>query len=66
MTDDWKKWPYDQDMYMIMNVAIGGTWGKEKGPIDDSIFPARMEFEYVRVYRPSASNTDCFKTDTTP
>ena len=33
------------------NVAIGGAWGRAGGPIDDSIFPVRMEIEHVRVYR---------------
>jgi hypothetical protein len=32
-----------------MNIAIGGSWGGQKG-IDDSIFPQRMEIDYVRVY----------------
>ena len=65
-TDDWKQWPFDQNMYLIMNLAIGGIWGKEKGPIDDSIFPVRMEFEYVRVYRPSATNAGCYVGNSTP
>jgi beta-glucanase (GH16 family) len=42
-------WPFDQPQYLILNVAIGGTWGGQKG-IDDAIFPQRMEVEYVRVY----------------
>ena len=42
-------WPYDQPFYLILNVAIGGDWGGQKG-IDDTIFPVRMEVDYVRVY----------------
>jgi beta-glucanase (GH16 family) len=42
-------WPFDQPFYLILNVAIGGAWGGQKG-IDDSIFPQRMEVDYVRVY----------------
>ena len=42
-------WPFDQPFYLILNVAIGGSWGGQKG-IDDSIFPQRMEVDYVRVY----------------
>ena len=45
----WEKWPFDQPFHLLMNIAIGGTWGGMKG-IDDSIFPTKMEIEYVRVY----------------
>ena len=30
-------WPYDKDQYLILNLAIGGDWGGQKG-IDDSSF----------------------------
>jgi beta-glucanase (GH16 family) len=43
-------WPYDKPQYLILNVAIGGDWGGQKG-IDDAIFPQRMEIDYVRVYQ---------------
>lgn len=48
--DDYKGWPFDQRFYLIMNVAVGGNWGGAKG-VDDSIWPQRMEIDYVRVYR---------------
>jgi beta-glucanase (GH16 family) len=48
----WQAWPYDHPFHLIMNLAIGGTWGRAGGPIDDSIFPLRMEVDYVRVFRP--------------
>lgn len=44
-----KEWPFDDPQYLILNLAIGGGWGGAQG-IDDSIFPARFEIEYVRVY----------------
>ncbi|MCW5981275.1 MAG: glycoside hydrolase family 16 protein [Bryobacteraceae bacterium] len=43
-------WPFDQPFFLILNVAIGGSWGGQQG-IDDSIFPQRMEVDYVRVYQ---------------
>jgi beta-glucanase (GH16 family) len=43
-------WPFNKPQYLILNVAVGGAWGGEKG-IDDSIFPQRMEVDYVRVYQ---------------
>ena len=42
-----QRWPFDQDFFFILNVAVGGNLG---GPVDDSIFPAAMEVDYVRVY----------------
>ena len=33
-------WPYDKPQYLILNLAIGGEWGGQKG-IDDSIFPQK-------------------------
>jgi beta-glucanase (GH16 family) len=42
-------WPFDQPHYLILNLAIGGTWGGLQG-IDDSAFPARFVIDYVRVY----------------
>ncbi len=47
----WNAWPYDHAYNLILNVAIGGAWGRAGGPIDDSIFPQRMLVDYVRVYR---------------
>ena len=42
-------WPFDQDQYLLLNLAIGGAWGGAKG-IDDSMFPQRYYIDYVRVY----------------
>jgi beta-glucanase (GH16 family) len=47
----WEEWPFDQPFHVILNVAIGGGWGRAGGPIDDSIFPQKMLVDYVRVYR---------------
>jgi beta-glucanase (GH16 family) len=43
-------WPFDKPQYLIMNLAIGGSWGGLKG-IDDSIFPAEFVIDYVRVWK---------------
>ncbi len=42
-------WPFDQRFHLLLNIAIGGTWGGLEG-VDDSIFPQRLEVEHVRVY----------------
>ena len=44
-------WPFDKPMYLLLNIAVGGVWGGEKG-INDNAFPATMEVDYVRVYQP--------------
>ena len=43
------EWPFDQPFYLILNLAVGGDWGGQKG-IDESVFPATMEVDYVRVF----------------
>lgn len=48
--DGWQAWPYDHPYNLILNVAVGGAWGRAGGPIDDSVFPQRMLVDYVRVY----------------
>ena len=45
-----KEWPFNNPMFILLNVAIGGNWGGKKG-IDESIFPVRMEVDYIRVYQ---------------
>lgn len=49
----WEAWPYDHPYHIILNLAIGGAWGRAGGPIDDSIFPVQMQVDYVRVYAPA-------------
>ena len=44
------QWPFEQPFYLILNVAVGGNWGGQKG-VDESIWPQRMEVDYVRVYQ---------------
>jgi beta-glucanase (GH16 family) len=43
-------WPFDKKFYLLLNLAVGGNWGGAHG-IDKNAFPARMEIDYVRVYR---------------
>jgi beta-glucanase (GH16 family) len=45
----WQEWPFNQPQHLLVNIAIGGNWGGQKG-IDDSIFPISMELDYVRYY----------------
>lgn len=47
---DWTSWPFDRPFHLVLNLAVGGDWGGEKG-IDEKAFPQRMEVDYVRVYQ---------------
>lgn len=43
-------WPFDQPFHLLLNIAVGGNWGGQKG-VDENIWPRRMEVDYVRVYQ---------------
>ncbi|MCU0334245.1 MAG: glycoside hydrolase family 16 protein [Chitinophagaceae bacterium] len=43
------EWPFDQPFHWLLNLAVGGNWGGQKG-VDAAVFPATMEVDYVRVY----------------
>ena len=43
-------WPFDQPFHLVLNVAVGGTWGGMRG-VDDTIWPQRMTVDYVRVFQ---------------
>ncbi len=45
-----RAWPFDKPQYLLVNLAIGGSWGGQKG-IDDSRFPHRYLVDYVRIYQ---------------
>lgn len=47
--DNFEGWPFDQPFHLILNIAVGGNWGGKEG-VDESIWPQRMEVDYVRVY----------------
>jgi len=44
-------WPFDKPHYLLINFAIGGSWGGQKG-IDDSRYPQQYLIDYVRIYKP--------------
>jgi beta-glucanase (GH16 family) len=43
-------WPFDKPQYLLINLAIGGSWGGTNG-IDDTRFPQRYLVDYVRIYQ---------------
>jgi len=40
-------WPFTRSFGLILNVAVGGDWGGQRG-IDDTAFPQTMTVDYVR------------------
>lgn len=44
------EWPFDIPFCLIMNVAVGGTWGGQQG-VDPKLKKAEMLVDYVRVYQ---------------
>ncbi len=48
-----RPWPFDQPFFLILNLAVGGQLG---GVISlDTVFPAQLQVDYVRVYTPAAA-----------
>lgn len=43
-------WPFDSPFYLILNQAVGGTWGGKEG-LDSSIYPQKFLIDYVRIYK---------------
>ena len=44
-------WPFDERFFLLINVAVGGSWGGERGIDDARAFPATLEVSHVRVYQ---------------
>lgn len=49
---DANTWPFDNDQYIILNVAMGGI----AGTIDSGFTQSAMEIDYVRVYQNNSLN----------
>jgi beta-glucanase (GH16 family) len=43
-------WPFDKEQYLILDIAVGGSWGGIKG-VNNSIFPQKLYIDYIRVYQ---------------
>ena len=49
-TSDHNQWPFNTDFHLILNIAVGGTWGGQQG-IRDGEWETSMLVDYVRVYQ---------------
>lgn len=41
--------PFDQSFHLVVNLAVGGKW--PGAPDKDTVFPAHLHLDYVRVYQ---------------
>ncbi|MFN4316259.1 MAG: family 16 glycosylhydrolase [Chitinophagaceae bacterium] len=46
----YEAWPFDNAMFLLLNIAVGGNWGGQQG-VDENIWPQKMEVDYVRVWQ---------------
>lgn len=46
--DSFESWPFDKPYYLILNIAVGGTWG---GQIHEPDLPYIMDINKVEVYQ---------------
>lgn len=44
-----KGWPFDQPFYMIIDLAVGGSW--PGSPTAATVFPAKLQVSWVRAYK---------------
>lgn len=42
------EWPFDQPYHLILNIAVGGTWG---GEVDESMLPFEMIISKIEVFQ---------------
>jgi beta-glucanase (GH16 family) len=43
-----KSWVWDHPFFILLNLSVGGEW--PGSPNDETVFPARLLVDYVRVY----------------
>jgi len=49
--------PFDQDFYILFNLAVGGGYDSNIQPDNSVVMPAKMKVDYVRVYNKAGSVT---------
>lgn len=48
---NWQAWPFDKRFHLLLNIAVGGSWGGVQG-VDNEAFPTQYLIDYIRVYAP--------------
>jgi len=47
---DYSHWPFDKRFHLLINIALGGNWGGQRG-FDPDMLPVTMEIDFVRIYQ---------------
>jgi beta-glucanase (GH16 family) len=63
-SNDYRRWPFDKEFYLILNLAYGGAWGGLQG-VDDTKLPHKFLIDYVRVFQLQEGESP-FKLDINP
>jgi len=66
--EGFEEWPFDERFHIIMNVAVGGSWGGLEG-VDSSAFEGDgqiMEVDWVRVYSESSTVSPSMSRSNSP
>lgn len=61
--------PFDQPFYIILNVAVGGSWvgyPDDDTNFDPALDDAKMYVDYVKVFQKKSYNEDVEKPETAP
>ena len=48
--DSFEYWPFNTEFHLILNIAVGGTWGGARG-VEEGTWEDSMYVDYVRVYQ---------------
>lgn len=48
--DSYEYWPFNTEFHLILNIAVGGAWGGQRG-IEEGNWEDSMYVDYVRVYQ---------------
>jgi len=50
VADSFEYWPFDSEFHLLLNIAVGGAWGGQRGILDGD-WDDSMYVDYVRVYQ---------------
>ncbi len=59
-----RKWVFDHDFFLLINVAVGGHW--PGNPDETTTFPQQMHIDWIRVYQRGEEEPEAQETEETP
>lgn len=61
LENSYESWPFDNEMNIVVNAAVGGWWGASEG-IDDSVYPQEFQIDFIRAYEQNLPATETLPT----